>query len=163
MLPFISAGKRTFCRPIPSGYSAGAEASTQAMSHVFEEERTDGILLIDSANAFNQMNRAVATHNLPTTCNKMSMYIINTYKSSFRLIICGGGETLSQEGTTQGSSSSMSWFSVNTAIMIQSLKLNIQEIKEVWRAEVFGRGRKEIWLSSKWSKVLADSENARPG
>lgn len=30
-----------------------------AMSQVFVEERTDGILLIDVSNAFNQMNRSV--------------------------------------------------------------------------------------------------------
>ena len=52
------------------------------MSQVFVEEGTDGILLIDASNAFNQMNRSVA-------------FIINTYRSPSRLFICGGGEILS--------------------------------------------------------------------
>ncbi|PFX23725.1 hypothetical protein AWC38_SpisGene11699 [Stylophora pistillata] len=38
-------------------HNAVAEAAIHAMSHVFEEEGTDGILLIDASNAFNQMNR----------------------------------------------------------------------------------------------------------
>ena len=102
-----------------AGYSAGSGAAIHAMSQVFVEEGTDGILLIDASNAFNQMNRSVALHNIQITCKEMSLYIINTYRSSSRLFICGGGEILSQEGTTQGDPLAMPWYSVNTSIMIQ--------------------------------------------
>ena len=44
-----------------AGHSAGAEAAIHTMSQVFDEEETDGILLIDATNAFNQMSRAVHT------------------------------------------------------------------------------------------------------
>ena len=64
------------------------------MSQVSVEEGTDGILLVDVSNAFNQMNRSVALHNIQITCKEMSLYIINTYRSPSRLFICGGGETL---------------------------------------------------------------------
>ena len=83
-----------------TGHSTGPEAAIHAMSQVFVEEGTDGILLIDASNAFNQMNRSVALHNIQITCKEMSLYIINTYRSHSRLFICGGGEILSQEGTT---------------------------------------------------------------
>ena len=43
------------------------------MSYVFDEERTDGIILIYATSAFNQMNRAIAMHNLQITCNKMPL------------------------------------------------------------------------------------------
>lgn len=36
-----------------AGHSAGAEAAIHAMSQVFAEEDTDGILLNDTSNAFN--------------------------------------------------------------------------------------------------------------
>ena len=47
-----------------AGHNAGAEAAIHAMSQVFVEEGTDGILLIDASNAFNQMNRSAALHNI---------------------------------------------------------------------------------------------------
>ena len=78
-----------------TGHSAGPEAAIHAMSQVFVEEGTDGILLIDASNALNQMNRSVALHNIQITCKEMSLYIINTYRSPSRLFICGGGEILS--------------------------------------------------------------------
>ena len=103
-----------------AGHSADSEAAIHAMSQVFVEEGTDGILLIDAGNAFNQMNRSVALHNIQITCKEMTLYIINTYRSPSRLFICGGGEILSQEGTTQGDPLAMPWYSINTSIMIQS-------------------------------------------
>ena len=57
------------------GYSAGSGAAIHAMSQVFVEEGTDGILLI------NQMKRSVALHKIHITCKEMSLYIINTYRS----------------------------------------------------------------------------------
>lgn len=36
-----------------AGHGAGAEVAIHTMSQVFDEEETDGILLIDATNAFN--------------------------------------------------------------------------------------------------------------
>jgi hypothetical protein len=129
-----------------AGHSAGAEAAIHAMSHVFDDEETDGIILTDATNAFNQMNRAVAMHNLQITCNKLSMYIINTYRGPSRLFICGGGEILSQEGTTKGDPLTMPWYSVNTAVMIQSLGLNVPEVKQVWLADDSAGGGRLMYI-----------------
>lgn len=75
-------------------HSVGAEAAIHAMAQIFDDHGTDGILLVDASNAFNQMNRAVAMHNIQITCPEMSMYIINTYRSPSRLFICGGARDL---------------------------------------------------------------------
>ena len=56
-----------------AGHSTGSEAAIDAMSQVFVEEGTDGILLIDASNAFNQMNRSVDLHNIQVTCKEMSL------------------------------------------------------------------------------------------
>lgn len=64
-----------------TGLSARAEAAIHTTSQVYEEEETYGILLIDATNALNQMNRAVATHNIQISCPLMSKYIIYTYRS----------------------------------------------------------------------------------
>ena len=92
-----AAGPLQFC----AGHNAG-EAAIYAMSEVFDEEGTDGILPIDASNAFNQMNRSAALHNIQIMCKEMALYVINTYRSPSRLFICGGGEILSRESTTQG-------------------------------------------------------------
>ena len=102
-----------------TGHSAGAKPAIHTMSQVFDEEETDGTLLIDTTNTFNQMNKALAMHNIQITCPIMSKYIINTYQSLSRLFLCGGGEILSQEGTTQGDPLAMPWYSVSMSIMIQ--------------------------------------------
>ena len=47
-----------------AGHSAGAEAAIHAMSQVFDEEGTEGVLLIDATNAFDQITRAVTVHNI---------------------------------------------------------------------------------------------------
>ena len=107
-----------------AGHSAGSEAAIHAMSQVLEEEETDGISLIDASNAFNQLNSAAALNNIQITCKEMSLYIINTYRSPSRLFICGGGEILSQEGTTQEDLLATLWYSVNTSLMIQSLRIS---------------------------------------
>ena len=54
-----------FLLQVCAGHNAGAEAAIHAMSQVFVEQGTDGILLIDvSRPAFNQMNRSAALHNI---------------------------------------------------------------------------------------------------
>ena len=103
-----------------AGHSAGSEAAIHAMNQVFNEKGADGVLLIDATNAFNQMNRAVAMHNIRITCKEIALYIINTYRSPSRLLISGGGEISSQEGTTQGDPLAMPWYTINTAHMIAS-------------------------------------------
>ena len=88
------------------------------MNQVFNEEGADGVLLIDATNAFNQMNRTVAMHNIRITCKEIALYIINTYRSPSRLFISGGGEISSQEGTTQGDPLAMPWYAINTNLTI---------------------------------------------
>ena len=77
-----------------AGHSAGSEAAIHDMTQAFVEEGRDGILLIDTSNAFNQRNRSVALHNIQITCKEISLYIINTYRSPSRLFICDGGEII---------------------------------------------------------------------
>ena len=138
------------------------EAAIHAMAHVFAEEGTDGILLVDASNAFNQMNRSVALHNIQITCKEMAIYIINTYRSPSRLFIHGGGEILSQEGTTQGDPLAMPWYSINTYVIIQSLRLRAPNIKQVWLADdSAGGGRIEPLYD--WYKVLKSQEGKKFG
>ena len=127
------------------------------MSQVFDEEETNGILLIDVSNAFNQMNRAVTIYNIQITCIEMTRYIINTYRSPSRLCICrgGGGEILSQAGTTHSDPLAMPWYSVSISILIQSLRMIIPEVKQVWLADHSVGGGKLSPLYS-WYNQLSE-------
>ena len=62
---------------------------------------------------------------------------------------------MSQEGTTQGDPLAMPWYSVNTSIMIQSLRLNIPDVKQVWLADDSAGGGRLINLYS-WFKHLEE-------
>ena len=129
-----------------------------AMSQVFVEEGTDGILLMDASNAFNQMNRSVALHNIQITCKEMSLYIINTYRSPSRLFVCGGGDILSQEGTTQGDLLAMPWYSINTSIMIQSLRTSTPGVKQVWLADDSAGGGKIVPLYNLYNHLSQEGK-----
>ena len=57
-----------------------AQAIAQAqrpryMCQIFVEEGKDRVLLIDASNAFNQMNRSVAIHNIQITCNEINVIL----------------------------------------------------------------------------------------
>ena len=79
-----------------ASHGAGAEAAIHSMRSIFEQEATDAVLLIDAANAFNRMNRAVALHNIQYLCPPIATYLLNTYQSPTRLFVSGGGEILSK-------------------------------------------------------------------
>ena len=88
-------------------------------------------LLIDASNAFNRMNRMAALHNIRIICPKIATFIINTYRMPARLFIAGGGEITSREGTTQGDPLAMPWYSVNTVIIINQLRIQHTHISQV--------------------------------
>ena len=146
-----AAGPLQIC----AGHSAGSEAAIHAMNQVFSEEGADGVLLIDATNAFNQMNRAMAMPNIRITCKEIALYIINTYRSPSRLLISGGGEISSQEGTTQGDPLAMPWYAINTVHMITSLRASIPQVKQVWLADDSAGGW-SIESLYQWHKSLCE-------
>ena len=83
------------------GQDAGCEAAVHAMRTVFEAEDTDAILLVDAPNAFNNLNRLVALHNIQYLCPTIATVLINCYRMSSSLFV-GGRVLLSREGTTDG-------------------------------------------------------------
>ena len=56
----LAAGALQTC----AGHNAGAEAAIHAMREIFAHENTDAVLLVDASNAFNQVNRQSALHNI---------------------------------------------------------------------------------------------------
>ena len=125
-----------------TGLRGGAEAAIHAMKNIYEEETTDAIILVDAANAFNRLNRLVALHNIQYLSNAFSTVLINTYRHPARLFIVGGGEILSNEGTTQGDTLAMAFYGIGTNPILRKLSQQVPEVYQVWLADdATGAGR----------------------
>ena len=77
-----AAGPLQLC----AGQTCGVEAAIHSMTSIFDDEKSEGFLLVDASNAFNSLNRAVALQNIQYTCPAFSTILINTLFSS--TIIC---------------------------------------------------------------------------
>ena len=50
------------------GIEAGIECAIHAMRETFEMETSEGMLLVDATNAFNNLNREAVLHNVRQVC-----------------------------------------------------------------------------------------------
>ena len=91
---------------------------------IFEDEKTETVLLVDAANVFNSVNRQVFVHNICIISLPIATYVRNCYTLPSRLFIIGRTEIPSSEGTTQGDPTALSIY----AIAIIPLVLMIMEI-----------------------------------
>ena len=120
---------------VSTGLKGGAEAAIHSMKEIFDLEATDAVILVDAANAFNRLNKAVALHNIQYICPAFAIVMINTYRNPARLIIFNGGEILSKEGTTQGDTLAMDFYSCGTNPILMSLRERIPEVSQAWLAD----------------------------
>ena len=88
-----------------------------AMHRIFDEDDSEGVLLVDAANVFNYLNRMSALLNIQVLCPAFAKFLINTYRESARLII-DGEEILSCEGTTQGDPLAMGMYALGILPLI---------------------------------------------
>ena len=56
-----------------AGLAGNIEASIHAMRQIYENEETEGILLVDATNAFNALNRKAALHNVQ--CPELANFV----------------------------------------------------------------------------------------
>ena len=61
------------------------EAAIHAMRKIFNDEETEGILLVDAKNAFNAMNREAALHNVQYSYPALATFVKNIYGSEAEL------------------------------------------------------------------------------
>ncbi len=60
-------GSQTGSLQLCGGQIAGIEAAVHAVRSTFQDENTEGVLLVDASNAFNVVNRRAALHNIQYT------------------------------------------------------------------------------------------------
>ena len=100
---------------------AGSEAAVYAMHEIFKEQDTEAVLLIDTTNAFNTVNRNVLLHNVKVICPAISTYVNNCYSLPSRLFVISGAEITSEEGTTQGEPTVMAIYAIAIIPLIMML------------------------------------------
>ena len=103
-----------------AGLKAGAEAAIHAMRMIFEDPTTEGVILVDASNTFKSLNRRVALLNIQISCPSFSHILIKTYHIPSRMIILGGAELQSTEGTTQGDNLAIRFYAIST-VQIQHI------------------------------------------
>ena len=101
------------------------------MRNIYEDASTEGILLVDASNAFNNLNQEAALHNILLRCPSLATMLINIYRENIDLYI--GSETiLSEEGTTQGDPLPMVMYAIGIVPLIDQLN---KDVKQVWFAD----------------------------
>jgi hypothetical protein len=104
------------------GLEGGIEAAVHAMSKSYQDESTEGLLLVDADNAFNSFNRATALKNIKSLCPPFYKFLNNTYQLPYKLFVLGSQKIiLSQEGTTQGDPDAMQMYAIDTRPLIDQL------------------------------------------
>ena len=114
-----------------SGQDAGCETAVHAMEHLYAEDDTEAIILVDASNAFNRLNRQVTLLNCDKICLNMAHILINTYRNNLCLFV-DGQCLLSEEGTTQGDPLAMAMYAIGTLPLIHTLH---GIAKQVWYAD----------------------------
>ena len=141
-----------------SGHASGCETAIHAMYGIYEEDETEGVLLVDASNAFNAVNRKMMLHNIEILCPFISCFASNCYTHPSRLFVIGGEELSSSEGTTQGDPLSMPLYALAITPLITSL-VNIMSFQEksvqmVAFADDFMSAGKLKDLKYWWDKLL---------
>ena len=65
-----------------AGQEAGSEVAIHAIYHVYQQDETAVVLLVDAGNAFNSINRKAILHNISITCPLIITFIANSYMES---------------------------------------------------------------------------------
>ena len=101
----------------------------------FSTKDTEGIPLVDVANAFNNLNRKAALYNMNFICPTLATILTNSYQSPNRMFISVRGEVLSSEGTTQGDPLGMVMYALAVIPLINKLQELHVSTSQVWFAD----------------------------
>ena len=104
-----------------AGQEAGIRAAIHSMNMMYEDENTDAILLADASNAFSSLNGQSFLHNISYLCPLIVIFVKNRYSTPSRLLIVGGTEVTSREGTTQGDPVSMAIYGIGVTALTNIL------------------------------------------
>ena len=142
------AGELQLC----AGQPSGCEAGIHAMSDIYNDDDTHGIIQVDANNAFNTINRKMFLHNIQVICPEVSTFISNCYQKPARLFVVGGIEILSQEGTTQGDPASMYVYGLGLVPLISAL--SAEDVRQSAFADDLAGGGTVDQLRKWWDQII---------
>ena len=74
------------------------------------------------------------------------------------MLITGGKELLSQEGTTQGDPLSMPFYAASTYILIMFLRIAFEDVKQLWLADDASAAGKLVSLHKFFTTLIKEGE-----
>ena len=135
-----------------TGLQSGAEPVIHSMRCMFEDDRTDAMILVDARNTFISLNRQAVLHNIRVICPQIATIFVNTYLRPARLIILGASDIYSLDGTTQGDDLTMVFYALGTTPLINTSQIPSSEVRQVCLADdISGAGSLDdliIWWKS---------------
>ena len=140
-----------------SGCPADLEAAVRAMQQIYEEESTEGILLVDAKNAFNSLNREAALHNIKHLC--LSLYVnhpTQLLSSSFATFCFWWWRiSLGRGNHARRSPNSMPFYALATLPLVKHLQSLHPAVRQAWLADdSAGAGR--LRALRQWWDTLCD-------
>ena len=133
-----------------AGHDAGCKAAVHTMRKIFECENTEGVLLVDASNAFNQLNRNTTLLNVQVLCPSLAPALINIYRNHAELYVAGES-ILSQEGMTQGDPLAMAMYALGVTPLIRAV--STPGADQVWYANDATAGGHLQPLRTWWDRV----------
>ena len=141
-----------------TGLQSGAETGIHSMRCMFEDDRTDAVILVDTRNAFNSLNRQAALHNIRVICPQIANILVNTYRRPALLIILGASDIYSLGGTTQGDNLAMAFYALGTTPLVNTLQITSPEVRQVCLADdISGAGSLDD-LITWWKNVISEGK-----
>ena len=141
-----------------AGQRAGCEAAIHAMRAIYAQPECEGVLLVDATNAFNSLNRKATVHNTKILCPSIAQYVENTYKEPTHLYMATRNNRqlaniIAEEGTTQGDPIAMAMYALGLSALLEEIKYETTEIKNVAFADdLTGAGKIEK-LKAWWDLI----------
>ena len=114
-----------------TGLHFGVEAAIRSTRCIFDDDRTDAVILVDTRNAFNSLNRQAALHNIRVIYPQIATILVNTYRRPARLIILGASDIYCLEGTTQGDNLVLTFYALGTTTLVNTLQITSPEVRQV--------------------------------
>ena len=125
---------------------------------MFEDDRTDAVILVDTRIAFNWLNCQAALHNIRVICPQIATILVSTCRRPAHLIILDASDIYSLEGTMQVDNLVMAFYALGTTPLVITFQIMSPEVCQVCLADdTSGAGSLDdliIW----WINVISDGK-----